>query len=338
MALYKELVKKVSISSEKKVKQKEYISQGCLPIIDQGKSLIGGYSNDKNKELTCELPVIVFGDHTKAVKYVDFPFGPGADGIKVLEPNKDILPKYLYYVTQYLVLRIEDKGYARHYQHIEKMKVDIPDKQKQELIVAKIEEMLSQLDDGVETLLKVKEQLKVYRQAVITKAYPYIDENNKRYLKEIAEISSGITKGRKLEGHDTIKLPYLRVANVQNGFLDLSEIKEIELKKTEVDRFLLQYNDVLYTEGGDRDKLGRGTVWKNEISYCVHQNHVFKARVNKEVADPQYVALWSMSTPARNYFYEKGKQSVNLASINKTVLSNLEIPMLSLEKQKKVVE
>ena len=156
MSLYKDLVKKVSISPEKKVKQKEHIPQGFLPIVDQGKSLVGGYSNDTSKELSCKLPVIVFGDHTRAVKFIDFPFAPGADGIKVLEPKQGVLPKYLYYATQYLVLRLEDKGYARHYQHIEKKEIEIPEIDEQKRIVAKIEELLSQLDDGVETLNKTK--------------------------------------------------------------------------------------------------------------------------------------------------------------------------------------
>ena len=93
---------------------------------------------------------------------------------------------------------------------------------------------------------------------------------------------------------------------------------------------MLKYGDVLYTEGGDRDKLGRGTVWRNEIENCVHQNHVFKARLNLNYAFPEYVAYWSMSTSARNNFYQKGKQSVNLASINKTVLSNLLLPLPSI--------
>lgn len=171
MSLYKDLVKKVSISPEKKVKQKEHIPQGFLPIVDQGKSLVGGYSNDTSKELSCKLPVIVFGDHTRAVKFIDFPFAPGADGIKVLEPKQGVLPKYLYYATQYLVLRLEDKGYARHYQHIEKKEIEIPEIDEQKRIVAKIEELLSQLDDGVETLNKTKEQLKVYRQAVLKDAF-----------------------------------------------------------------------------------------------------------------------------------------------------------------------
>ena len=153
-------------------------------------------------------------------------------------------------------------------------------------------------------------------------------------MDSIAEIIGGITKGRDLTGQKTVELPYLRVANVQNGFLDLSVMKTIELKESEKEHYLLKEGDVLYTEGGDRDKLGRGTVWRGEIPECVHQNHVFKARLQQERALPDYVAYWSMSTYARNYFYEKGKQSVNLASINKTVLSALRLPLPLLEEQR----
>ena len=120
MTLYKNLVNKISISPEKKTKQKEYLQSGILPIIDQGQDLIGGYTNQQDKMVQCELPVIIFGDHTRCVKYIDFSFGAGADGIKILKPNSDIEAKYLFYATQYLVLRMDDRGYARHYQYLEK--------------------------------------------------------------------------------------------------------------------------------------------------------------------------------------------------------------------------
>ena len=81
---YKEVVKKISVPAENKIKQKQYIENGRLPVIDQGSKLIGGYSDDEEKIVKCNLPVIVFGDHTKCVKYVNFPFCAGADGIKVL--------------------------------------------------------------------------------------------------------------------------------------------------------------------------------------------------------------------------------------------------------------
>ena len=169
--LYKNLVKKVSISPEKKTKQKNYLEKGALPIIDQGQDIIGGYTDDLNLQLPCSLPVIVFGDHTRAVKYIDFPFGAGADGIKVLQPQEDILPKYLYYATQYLVLRLEDRGYARHYQYIEKKELDVPDIEEQKRIVSKIEELFSELDNNIETLKNTKQQLSVYRQAVLKAAF-----------------------------------------------------------------------------------------------------------------------------------------------------------------------
>lgn len=168
---YKEIVKKVSIPAQSKTKQKEYLSSGTLPVIDQGKFLIGGYSNDVDNELECELPVIVFGDHTKCVKYINFPFVPGADGIKVLKPKEGIYPKYLFYYTQYLTYRIEDKGYARHYQYIEKEDVLLPPLPEQERIVSRIEELFSELDNAVETLNATKKQLEVYRQTVLKAAF-----------------------------------------------------------------------------------------------------------------------------------------------------------------------
>lgn len=215
--------------------------------------------------------------------------------------------------------------------------IPVPSVDEQRRIVSRIEELFSELDNSVSTLQKTKEQLAVYRQASITSAYPIMTEENTKRLSEISDITGGITKGRDLKKAETVYLPYLRVANVQNGFLDLTEIKEIELKVDEKEKYLLKKGDVLYTEGGDRDKLGRGTVWNEEIPNCVHQNHVFRARVDRGIAIPEYVAYWSMGSYARTYFFRKGKQTVNLASINKTVLSNLELPIPDLATQEKVL-
>ena len=222
-------------------------------------------------------------------------------------------------------------------EQMKKIPVPVLPIEEQQHIVARIEELFSQLDDAEATLQKTKAQLALYRQAVISSAYPNIPQEEWVRLDSIAEIIGGITKGRDLTGQKTVELPYLRVANVQNGYLDLSVMKTIELKESEKEHYLLKKGDVLYTEGGDRDKLGRGTVWHSEIPECVHQNHVFKARLQQDRALPDYVAYWSMSTFARNYFYEKGKQSVNLASINKTVLSALKLPIPSMGEQKNVV-
>ena len=162
MPIYKSLVRKVSIPAQKKIKQKDYLHKGAYPVIDQGHELIGGYTDDPSKLVRCRLPVIVFGDHTKAVKYITFPFAAGADGIKVLEVAEGIDPRFLFYATKYLTYKIENKGYARHYQFVEKKGVSIPELPEQQRIVARIEELFSQLDDAEATLQKTKAQLALY--------------------------------------------------------------------------------------------------------------------------------------------------------------------------------
>ena len=319
------------------VESTDYNDNYQTPVLTAGKSFIIGYTNETSG-IYKSLPVIIFDDFTTSSQYVNFPFKVKSSAMKILSPNTElVLPKFIYYRMQ--VIQFDHSTHKRYWiQQYSKIKVSIPSIPEQERIVFKIEELFSKLDACVAELQTAKEKLKVYRQATITQSFPALSEEYTVKLSDIASISGGITKGRKLDGYDTLTLPYLRVANVQNGFLDMREVKSIQLKKTEMDKYLLKYGDVLYTEGGDRDKLGRGTVWRNEIEDCVHQNHVFKARLNLDCALPEYVAYWSMSTPARNYFYQKGKQSVNLASINKTVLSNLLLPLPSVAAQQKIIE
>ena len=104
----------------------------------------------------------------------------------------------------------------------------------------------------------------------------------------MAEVVSGVAKGRKLNGGPVREVPYLRVANVQAGFLDLSEIKTIPAKQSEVDALALERGDVVMTEGGDYDKLGRGALWDQDLPDCIHQNHVFRVRTNREQLLPTF--------------------------------------------------
>lgn len=275
---------------------------------------------------------------------------------------------------------------------LKKVKFPLPPFPEQRAIVNKIEQLFSELDNGIANLKLAQEQLKVYRQAVLKQAFtgeltrtwreeqsdlPDADElveeirrerekttkdtgNHRKKVKidveeeviglpdlpfgwkwvklhEICSLKGGVTKGRKLEKKDTIFLPYLRVANVQDGYLDLSEIKYIEVLKEDLEKYRLIDGDVLYTEGGDKDKLGRGTVWKEQIVDCIHQNHVFRARPFFKSFSSSYIGYFSQTEIAKKYFFKKGKQTVNLASINITVLSNLPFPLCSLPEQQAIV-
>ena len=150
----------------------------------------------------------------------------------------------------------------------------------------------------------------------------------------VAEVRSGVTLGGiRPKATREIMVPYLRVANVQHGRLDLSEVKTITVDRATAQRTTLRSGDVLMTEGGDIDKLGRGTVWRNEIDPCLHQNHVFAVRVRTRDLLPEFLALVTRTSYARRYFEMTGVRSTNLASTNASKVSAFRIPYPNLNVQ-----
>ena len=156
-------------------------------------------------------------------------------------------------------------------------------------------------------------------------------------LDNIVNITSGVTKGRKLSGRELISVPYLRVANVQRGFLDLDVIKEIDIPKDELEKFKVIERDLLITEGGDWDKVGRTSIWHGEIPLVIHQNHIFKARPFFEEQNVIWLEKYINSSVARDYFAQASKQTTNLASINMTELRCCIIPFPPKNEQHRIV-
>ena len=154
-------------------------------------------------------------------------------------------------------------------------------------------------------------------------------------LRDIAEVRTGVAKGKSNLKHP-IELPYLRVANVQDGHLKLDEIKTIHVERDQVDRYSLKIGDILMTEGGDFDKLGRGDVWKGQIPVCLHQNHVFAVRPKREKVDSYFLAALAASGYGRNYFLSCAKRSTNLASINSSQLKEFPVVMPPLPEQRRI--
>ncbi|MBD2034550.1 restriction endonuclease subunit S [Leptolyngbya sp. FACHB-321] len=154
-------------------------------------------------------------------------------------------------------------------------------------------------------------------------------------LDQFSDIQSGIAKGKKIDPSKAISVPYMRVANVQDGYLDLSEIKEIQILPIDLSRYSLKQGDLLLTEGGDPDKLGRGAVWYGEVQPCIHQNHIFCVRPDKSVADPEYLSTLIGSNHGKRYFLKAAKQTTGIATINKTQLRNFPalLPPLTLQQK-----
>lgn len=156
-------------------------------------------------------------------------------------------------------------------------------------------------------------------------------------LKGVCAIQSGITLGKDYAGQALREYPYLRVANVQAGHVKLTVVKTIRVTKAEADRCMLQSGDVLMTEGGDLDKLGRGCVWDAQISPCLHQNHVFAVRPNQSRLDPRFLSALMGTGYARAYFQSTAKQTTNLAATNKTKLGMFKVLLPTVDEQQQIL-
>lgn len=158
-----------------------------------------------------------------------------------------------------------------------------------------------------------------------------------KLLRDCCLVQTGIAKGRKVEASEALILPYLRVANVQAGHLDLSEMKTITIRRKEKDRYMLRKGDVVLTEGGDFDKLGRGFIWDSEIEDCIHQNHIFAVRVDRSQLLPEFFAHLSQSPYGKAYFLSVAHKTTNLACINTTKLNGFPVLIPTLTEQEEIV-
>jgi type I restriction enzyme, S subunit len=176
-------------------------------------------------------------------------------------------------------------------------------------------------------LLAATRQLSAYSEALFKETYELRAGWDERPLGEIASVQSGITLGRRYApDEELVERPYLRVANVQRGHLDLGDVRKIRVRKAEADRLTLVPGDVLMNEGGDRDKLGRGWVWEGQIPNCIHQNHVFRVRLNTDAISPLFLARFT-NYVAHGYLEAAGTQTSNLASISARAVRSLPVPI-----------
>ncbi|MEX8504743.1 restriction endonuclease subunit S [Leptothrix ochracea] len=235
------------------------------------------------------------------------------------------------------------------------LRIPFPPLSEQSAIAAFLTRETAKIDALVAEQQKLIALLKEKRQAVISHAVTkgldpsvpmkdsgveWLGEVPKHWevkaLKFIATVQTGIAKGKDNTGKDIITVPYLRVANVQDGYLALDDMAEIEIPVADLQRYLLQSGDVLMNEGGDFDKLGRGHVWDGSISPCIHQNHVFAVRPH--AVSPEWLNTITGSSYAQFYFMTRSKQSTNLASISSTSIMELPVVLPPPKEQATLLE
>lgn len=276
---------------------------------------------------------------------VSYVSGIVSPAYRVYDVTPDLVPNYLHYLVKSSIYLSQYKRFIRGLTTYDRsvreddflsIEALIPPLPEQRAIAAFLDERSARIDAAIAEYRRQADLLREKRAALISHAVTqgldpaaprkdsgieWLGEIPAHWevirLKFIADVQTGVAKGRNLEGKEIIEVPYLRVANVQSGYVDLSDVATIEIKEDELGRYALQPNDILMTEGGDFDKLGRGTVWEGQITPCIHQNHIFAVRVHEEIS-AYWINLLTQADYARHYFILRSKQTTNLASISST--------------------
>lgn len=316
-----------------KIPTSEYLESGKYPIIDQGQNDIAGYY-DSDDGLFEDVPTIVFGDHTRVVKYVDKPCFLGADGVKLLCPlDKDINCKYLFY--QLSCADIPNTGYNRHFKWVKALDFKIPSSDEQNHVVEVLDKVTELISLRKQQLFKLDELVKARFVEMFGDVLLNSMQWPEKTLENMADIVSGITKGRKTAEADLQEVPYMAVSNVKDGYIDWTTVKTILATRQEIEQYRLMPDDILMTEGGDPDKVGRGAIIKVPLKNSIHQNHIFRVRLDEQEILPSFFAEYLRHQKAKRYFLGCAKQTTGIASINMRQLRALPtlVPPLSLQKQ-----
>jgi type I restriction enzyme S subunit len=213
------------IPKQKQVKSKDYKANGLYPIVSQEKELISGYWDDESYVFKHSKPIIIFGDHTKEIKYIDFDFVVGADGTQILSPKNGIDTKFFYYAL--LATPIRTLGYARHFKLLKEKSFKIPSLSEQRRIVSRLDSAFAHIDELKANAEKQLSEARVLFQKALTKAMEPKEGWEIKKLSEITEVKDGTHDSPK---YVTEGIPFVTQKNITiNGF-DLLNTKKITLE------------------------------------------------------------------------------------------------------------
>lgn len=266
--------------SKKKIQQKKYLKDGAWTIIDQGKQEVGGYTNDEALLYSGILPVIIFGDHTRCIKYIDFPFAQGADGVKVLRPKSFYSPKLFYYALQ--SVEIPNLGYRRHFPIFDRFAIPLPPLPEQHRIVERIESLFSKLDEAKEKAQEVINSFETRKAAILHKAFSgeltakWREENGigieSWERKTLGEVCNSIFDGDHMPPPKSESgIPFLVISNVNDGYLSFENTRFVpqEYYDAITDTRKPEKGDVLYTLVGS---FGIPVVVDTNAPFCFQRH------------------------------------------------------------------
>ncbi|MBU2565188.1 MAG: restriction endonuclease subunit S [Candidatus Thermoplasmatota archaeon] len=329
-----------------KIKQLDYKKIGKIPVVDQGNNHIAGYSDDEEKAYKGDLPVVIFGDHTRIIKYIDFPFIIGADGVKILLPNRDMFhPKFFYYTL--LNLQIESRGYNRHFSILKEKVIPLPPLPEQR----KIASILSTADETIqktnELIEKTQELKKGLMQQLLTKGIGHkkfkkteIGEIPEEWdvvrLWEVIESTQLGTNGLGSESNEG--LPLLKMGNLTKGGFNFDKLEYAKEYDTNLYQdYLLRNGDFLFNTRNTIELVGKTAVWKNQIKNAIFNNNIMRIKFKSNLIDnATWLCFYFNSKEGWRNLKRIVKGTTSVAAIYWKDLKKVKTPLPPLPEQRKI--
>lgn len=320
------------------VKSTDYNDSYSTPVLTAGKTFILGKTNEEDG-IFDQLPVIIFDDFTTATQFVNFKFKVKSSAMKILHINTDlVIPKYIFYRLQ--TIQFDHSTHKRYWiQSYSKIKVSIPSLDEQSRIVSRIDELFSELEKAVDTLKTTKEQLAVYRQAVLKDAFSNIPREMYKPLKLVMEEmpQNGLYKSKSFYGEGN---PILRIDGFYDGeVVPNYEYKRVRLEAEEIKKYALHIGDIVVNRVNSMSYLGKCALIRNLEEPTIFESNVMRFRLDKQQIDLEYAMYYLSTSFGRHELIKNAKQAVNQASINQTDVGNALIPIpKDLEAQRNIAQ
>ena len=261
-------------------------------------------------------------------------------GFKNLICSDAIYNEYLYFFLKSKTDYLNSLGRGATFKEISKsivesIEIPLPEVNQQKEIAEKFKKLEQLISLRKQQLAKLDELVKARFVEMFGDVLLNSMQWPEKTLENMADIVSGITKGRKTAEADLQEVPYMAVSNVKDGYIDWTTVKTILATRQEIEQYRLMPDDILMTEGGDPDKVGRGAIIKVPLKNSIHQNHIFRVRLDEQEILPSFFAEYLRHQKAKRYFLGCAKQTTGIASINMRQLRALPtlVPPLSLQKQ-----
>lgn len=334
---------KNNIGRKNQIPAKEINSVGLFPVVDQGQKFIAGYCDDESKVIDFDLPLIIFGDHTRCFKYVDFPFVLGADGAKVLAPNKKLFdPKFYYFAL--LALELPGRGYNRHFKILKERNLPLPPFPKQK----KIAHILSTVQRAIEAQERIIQTTTELKKALMHKLFTEGLRNEPQKETEIGLVPESwevvelgnmlnvAQYGLSVKGNAEGNYPILRMTNQVDGQIIDHNLQYVEIGESDFEKFKVERGDILFNRTNSLDLVGRTAIFDIKGNF-VFASYLIRLRTDTKQLDPFFLNSYFNTDEIQTRLKSIATRAVSQSNISATRLKGFPVPKPCLVEQKKIV-